>query len=83
MRPDGSPELGTLRRLLGILDELRARGAESKPLLGGEEIMAVTGMAPGPDVGRVLDALREAQLRGEVADVEHARMLIRAMHVAD
>ena len=83
LRQEGVQDLSTLRRLLGVLTELEARGAEGRPLLSGVEIMAMTGMGPGPDVGRLLETLKEAQLRGEVADVEHARMLIRSMHATD
>lgn len=81
-RADGAVDLGVLRRLLGVLAELKTRESE-RPLLSGDEVMALTGSAPGPEIGRLLGSLKEAQLGGEVADVEHARMLIRALHAAD
>lgn len=84
LRPDGTADLGTLRRLLGTLAEMESRmGTDRAPLMSGDEVMAATGIGPGPDVGELLSSLKEAQLRGEVSDVEHARMLIRALHAAD
>jgi hypothetical protein len=47
----------------------RNRGPEivaPEPLLTGSEISAAVGISPGPTLGRVVDALTEAQVRGEV-----------------
>jgi tRNA nucleotidyltransferase/poly(A) polymerase len=46
-------------------------------LLSGEEIMALRGLSPGPDVGRVVEALREAQAAGEVMTKEEAEIYVR------
>jgi poly(A) polymerase len=46
-----------------------ARGPEliePEPLLSGEEIAALLRIAPGPDLGRAVDALTEAHVRGQV-----------------
>lgn len=84
VRPDGSVDLGTLRRLLGTLRGLGERVRESgAPILTGDEVMAAAGIAPGPEVGRLLETMKEAQLRGEIGSVEEARMLIRALHAAE
>lgn len=84
LRPDGSADLGTLRRLLAALAEMEARmGEDRAPLMSGDDVMAETGIGPGPEVGELLSSLKEAQLRGEVSDVEHARMLIRALHAPE
>jgi putative nucleotidyltransferase with HDIG domain len=42
------------------------------PLLNGQEIMAVTGLKPGPRVGQVVAKLREAQAVGRVSNREEA-----------
>jgi poly(A) polymerase len=55
----------------------------SKPflLLDGNEIMGEFGLRPGPAVGRLLAALREAETQGEVQDrtqaLEFLRRLVR------
>jgi tRNA nucleotidyltransferase/poly(A) polymerase len=54
------------------IDELlRERGEaifSTVPLLTGTEIGELTGIAAGPEIGRLKRALLEAQLRGEVTD---------------
>jgi tRNA nucleotidyltransferase (CCA-adding enzyme) len=47
----------------------RERGQElvsPDPLLTSEEIASILGIEPGPELGRAIDALTEAQVRGEV-----------------
>ncbi len=46
-------------------------------LMSGRDIMAVLGIPEGPTVGRLLEALEEAQAAGEVHDKEQALALIR------
>jgi len=46
------------------------------PLLTGADLLAL-GMRPGPHVGRVLDAVREAQMAGEISDAATALALAR------
>ncbi|HHX44300.1 MAG TPA: CCA tRNA nucleotidyltransferase [Chloroflexi bacterium] len=47
------------------------------PLLTGGEVMAELGLAPGPRVGRALEALREAQVQGLVRTAAEARAYLR------
>ena len=44
----------------------------------GRHLLAM-GMKPGPDVGRVLDAVYERQLDGEISSLDEARALARLM----
>jgi len=80
----------TAKRLLALLEttgdqplhSLVAKACENaifdlRPLLTGHDIRAVTGLEPGPELGRVKEALMEAQLRGEVADLESATRFVR------
>ncbi len=46
-------------------------------LVNGHDLMAALGLAPGPTVGRLLEAIREAQAAGEVSDREEALALAR------
>jgi poly(A) polymerase len=41
-------------------------------ILDGHDVMKIFGLSPGPEVGRLLEALREAQAAGEVATREQA-----------
>lgn len=81
VRPDGSTDLDTLRNLLAELQDIGAkRQPDGRPILGGSEVMSALHLAPGPQIGSILDALKEAQLRGEVANEEEARAFILAQH---
>jgi tRNA nucleotidyltransferase/poly(A) polymerase len=46
------------------------------PLLTGNDLIRRFNLSPGPKIGELLDALREAQAAGEVATVEEAVALI-------
>jgi hypothetical protein len=50
--------------------------------LTGHEIMRITGLPPGPEVGRFKAALLEEVLEGRIGpdDVETARAFVLAMH---
>lgn len=45
-------------------------------LLDGNDVQAALGIAPGPQVGRLLALLREAQVTGEVASADAAREFV-------
>jgi tRNA nucleotidyltransferase/poly(A) polymerase len=55
-----------LRDLMAGVREEEAR-AEAAPLLRGGDLMQAFGLAPGPEVGRLLRLVREAQALGLVA----------------
>jgi tRNA nucleotidyltransferase/poly(A) polymerase len=46
------------------------------PLLTGDDLIRRFGLAPGPQIGELLDALREAQAAGEVNSIEEAIGLV-------
>ncbi|TAK62788.1 MAG: HD domain-containing protein, partial [Dehalococcoidia bacterium] len=48
-------------------------------LVSGHDIMSVLGLPEGPAIGRLLEALREAQAAGEVHDTEEALAFVRAL----
>jgi hypothetical protein len=63
--------LGVARRMLG--DALRWHAEGPAPaLLRGDELASELGIALGPQVGDLLDALAEAQYAGEVSTPEQA-----------
>ncbi len=56
----------------------RPQEAVSPPrLMDGNEVMAELGLAPGPLLGELLAAIREAQAEGQVADREQALRFAR------
>ena len=61
-----------------VIESHGERIAATRPLLEGERIQAETGIAPGPEVGRLKREVLEAQLRGEIRSAEEAVALIRA-----
>lgn len=46
-------------------------------LLDGGQIMRLLNLKPGPQIGRLLESLREAQVEGEVQTVEEAEEFLR------
>jgi len=50
---------------------------DPKPLLSGREVANLLGLEEGPDLGRAINALIEAQVRGEVRTVAGARRWLR------
>ncbi len=68
----GPPDPARRRRLASALADLRAQGDRMRavaaaPLLGGEDVMRVLGIGPGPEVGRVLREAMEASDAGELS----------------
>jgi hypothetical protein len=64
--------LGTARLLLDSYYNLRAERLEPEPFFDGHRIMAEFGLKPGPQVGQLIEGLREAQAAGEVTGPEEA-----------
>jgi putative nucleotidyltransferase with HDIG domain len=74
-RTPGAVYCGATRTLLESLLTAgveAVRAAETPPLLRGEDVMAAFGLAPGPEVGRLLAAVREARALGLVRTREAA-----------
>jgi hypothetical protein len=49
----------------------------------GDELARALGIEPGPQLGRVLDALEEAQFAGEVSSPDEAVGLARKLLVRE
>jgi hypothetical protein len=49
--------------------------------LNGNDLMAELDLAPGPQIGRLLEAIREAQAAGELHTREAALSLARELRV--
>lgn len=60
------------------LERLPEEERQPARLIGGEDLIAL-GLAPGPVFGRILEAVREAQLEGEITRREEALALARRL----
>lgn len=76
-----TPSLQLWRDDLGpLVDLARREGAhlfDPPRLLTGEEVQALLGVPPGPEVGKALAAVRQAQVEGKVRTREEAERLLR------
>jgi putative nucleotidyltransferase with HDIG domain len=70
--PVWEAELKTCRALLEAYWEKTEEVVAPPRLLSGSDLMEAFNLVPGPEVGRLLDAIREAQATGEVQDRESA-----------
>jgi tRNA nucleotidyltransferase/poly(A) polymerase len=68
---------GWLRALVELLEADGRQILDPPPLVGGEEVQQILGVAPGPEVGRALARLRRAQVEGRVRNREAAIALLR------
>ena len=70
---------GRCRTAAHILEAVAApdRPAAPRPLVDGHDIMDALSLDPGPAVGAMLEAVREAQAAGEVGSKEEALDLVR------
>jgi tRNA nucleotidyltransferase/poly(A) polymerase len=70
--------LETTRALLEAYFRARQDRVSPALLLDGRQVMAALDLRPGPQVGELLEQLREAQATGEVATVDAALAWLRA-----
>ncbi|MBK6942743.1 MAG: hypothetical protein IPH13_21430 [Planctomycetes bacterium] len=73
-----SDACGDSRWLLEHAERLRVRDAAPKPLLLGRHVIEL-GVRPGPELGRLLAAVFEKQLDGEIATLDQAITFARAL----
>jgi tRNA nucleotidyltransferase/poly(A) polymerase len=73
----------TAARLLRGWFEERTDIVSPPPLLTGDEIMSLRHLSPGPEVGRLVEGLREAQAAGDVSSRDEAEAFVRQWNTAD
>ncbi len=69
--------VGLVARMLGDLWERGPERVHPPSLVSGHDLMREFGLGPGPQIGRLLEAVREAQVSGEVNSRGEALALIR------
>jgi putative nucleotidyltransferase with HDIG domain len=62
-----------------LAEALRFRRARPAPLMRGDELAAELGIRPGPEVGRLLAQLAEAQFAGAVTTRDEALAYVRTL----
>lgn len=78
VRDDRWPRLMELTaRMLADYWERQAERVAPPPLLDGYDLLREFGLQPGPHIGELLEAVREAQVSGEVHGREEALALVR------
>jgi len=75
-----SKRVETARQLLTAMFEAPPSKYDPEPFLKGNEIAEALGIEPGPEIGRLLQALREAQATGGVTSKADAIAFTRLMH---
>jgi len=74
--PAWEVHLRFVRDMLAFRRE-RMRPVQEAPPLSGDEVMALTGIGPGPLVGYVLERVAEAAAMGQVRSPAECRELVR------
>ena len=67
------------RDVVGEALRWRAAGGAPRPMVRGDELARELGLEPGPEVGRILAELSEAQFAGEVRDRQEALAAARSL----
>lgn len=62
--------------LLAKAEEFLDEPVVPRPLLNGDEVMELTGLKPGPALGRLLRELHDRQLEGDLGSPEEARQWV-------
>ena len=69
--------ISNLDRLLNFYLSVRDKLEPLPKLLSGNDVMEILNIKPSPELGRILDALHEAQINGDVTTKEQAVSYIK------
>jgi poly(A) polymerase len=72
-----SKHVALARRMLA--EAVRFERDRPAPLVRGDDLVAELGIGPGPEVGRLLDELAEAQFAGEITTRDEALRFVRTL----
>jgi hypothetical protein len=70
--------VGLTARMLGDYWDRQPERVKPPALIDGHDLLRGFGLDPGPQIGELLEAVREAQVAGEVASREEALALVSA-----
>jgi len=66
-----------LKQLIRALKDIEKNLSGDANLISGDDVMKMRNLEAGPDVGRILADLKEAQLQGDVDGTDQARDFVR------
>ena len=72
---------GMAQKMARMYYETLQRVDQLPRLISGKDVMEALGLSEGPEVGRILERIREAQATGEVRDRESAIQLIQKIRI--
>ncbi|MEA3249285.1 MAG: HD domain-containing protein [Patescibacteria group bacterium] len=79
----GEADASRLRSIMDAIDGLERQAMEEseKPqrVMTGTDVMQTTGIEAGPEIGRLLEELREAQLSGAISSGDDAQALLKRL----
>lgn len=79
---DGTVDLTSFKkarkRIENLAGPMKEKARLPKPLLNGDEIMRAKKIKPGPEVGRLIELLREEQLSGRIKTKKQALVFLRS-----
>lgn len=73
--------IGSLNMLLKFYLEIKDTIEPLPKLLSGNDVMSILNLKPSPELGKVMDALREAQISGDVTTKEQAIEFIKTIYI--
>jgi poly(A) polymerase len=68
------------KKIYNQYEEFTRKDRELKRFLNGNEIMEILGLKEGPEIGRILHVLREAELSGNVASKDDAVRFVKKLY---
>ena len=81
----GKPNFDNFHKMLKRIEEIKNLSASRReapnPLLSGLEVMEKLSLDPGPEIGKILEVLREEQLSGRVRTREEAMNFLENLKV--
>lgn len=76
-KPDYSRYQELKKRIAALQKKTKTQKKLPKNTLNGHEIMAILGLKPGKEVGKIKEWLREEQLKGKIRTKKQARKFIK------
>jgi putative nucleotidyltransferase with HDIG domain len=73
--------ISSLNELLAFCVDSQKEAEPLPKLISGNEVMDILGIKPSPELGKVMAAIREAQLSGEINTAEDAIKFLKTVHV--
>lgn len=82
----GEVPIGNFRAILYRMEQIKKLGrdhaAPPAQLINGDQIMKFLELTPGPLIGKILNAVREEQLRGKIHNEREAKKFIKGLNLS-